>query len=671
MPGQSKTPLKPRKSGKVEKPPLPKLAPLKSSRHTPRSQNTRSATKPKKTPVLPFSKPADIDGEDNLLASNAGGIAGRETTKKRKFAGDGVIGKGTKKPRMARDNGKEKTGATKEAGAMRHKPVKSACNSKAPEKAKPTENSIEKELSVSVPEITVPRVTKEKFSKSPVNEDAIGAEENQKNGQSRTDDHPGPEQRKRVTKPKAPRDSKASKQINHVQALSMETTAALADAAPIKKRKKRRSIGQQSMKAKKRPSSETTKDLLPKIEMSNSPPPLAPPGPERPGLHAGISENRPGNSPPVGIETAPPLADFNQVPPIAALDLSEGPPDIRVTQEENILQPEPQTKRKPRKKRKPIAQIRKPKKPLKKDNSEAVAHTEVAPDKHKPASSTLAAIPVTQPKGLLRKPLANVTNVIKDVKAKSLNINSKDDAASKTKSIKVIEPDRTTLTPTQPIAPPENPSTVLSEAHDKQAAIILKERSEQSPPNAPPKTRGRPRKQPQTEPPPHANEEPPPKPQAPSKPPKRAIKASKPALASVPITVYRPDPTNDSDSDDPLSLSSNYPPKKAPNAVDVLAQVSNEILEKQMKKEGVSMEEQSFTRRYGEELGEKLKEMSALADENEALKKAVRVGRREERELQRELGLWRRKGGPKEKKTKKARIRQAVSEDEDGGDVEG
>ncbi|KAL8824445.1 MAG: hypothetical protein Q9191_005055, partial [Dirinaria sp. TL-2023a] len=591
LPGQSKTPLKPRKSGKVGKTPLAKLAPLKSSRRTPKSKSTNNASKPKKAPVLPSSKPADIDDEDDMLASNAGGIAGVEsTTKKRKFAGDGIIGKGTKKPRLARDNGREETGTIKGGRATQHKPETGAYNSKAPVDAGPTENSIEKELSVSVPEITVSCVTKEEFSKGQVNEEAIGAEESQENGQSRTDDDHRPGQRKRVTKPKAPRDPKAPKQMNHVPAISKETTEASAGAAPTKKRKKRRSIGQQSMKAKKRRSSESTKDLLPKMEISNSPPA----GPEPPGLHAGIPQNRLGNStPPVGIETASPQVDFNQATPNVALGASEYPPHVRVTQEKKILRTEPQTKAKPRKKRKPIAQVRRPKKPLRKDSTDAVPQTHAVTDKHKQVPSTLASISVTQPKGRPRKPLANVTNVTKDVKAKSSNPNSKEDAASR-----MIEPNCKTLKITQPPAPPENPSTGLSETRDKPVIGTPQDRHDESHPNAPPKPRGRPRKQPQTAPPPSSNKKPLPKPQAPSKPPKRATKPSKPAPpASVPITVYRPDPptTNDSDSDDPLSLSAHYPPKKkVPNAIDVLAQVSQEILEKQMKKEGVSPEEQGF-----------------------------------------------------------------------------
>ena len=591
---------------------------MKSSRRTPKSKNLGDAAKPKKAPILPSTKPTDADDEDDLLASTVSEESGvGATTKKRKFAGDGKTGRGTKKPRMARDDGKEKTGVIKKGRTTQHKPATSGYNPETSQKVVQAKNVIEKELSFNMPKVTAPNVIKDNILTYRVNEESGKIE------QSKTDDDHRPEHRNRVTKPKATRDPKPPKRTNPVPAVSVEATETLADVAPTKKRKKRRSIGQQSMRAKKRPSSETKKDMLPQMEES-IPSAL---GIEPHKLHASMPKECPGNSAPSrGNETAPPVSS-DQAPRNNALKISEGRSDIPVTHEESTLRPKPQIKRKPRKKRKPIAQVRKPKKPLKKDNAEAATQKQITADKHQPTCNKLATTSVNEAKGRPRKPLANVTNIVKDVKAKSSASNTKDNTASKFDSIKALQADHITPEITQPSAPLENPSTRQSETPDKQKEGLRKKRSDIPEREAPPKKRARPRKQPQTAPLPPADEHPPAEPQTAPKPTRRATKKSKPPAASIPITVYGLAPTGESDSDDPLSLSSHYPPKKAPNAIDVLAQVSQEILAKQRDKDEVSVAEKRSIERYEEELRGTLKGMSALVDENEALKKAVRVVR--------------------------------------------
>ena len=563
LPGQSRTPLKPRKSGKVQKTPLPKLAPLKSSRRTPKLANAKVTAKPKSVSVLPLSKPTDIDGEDDLLASSeTGKIEARASTNKRKFTDDGKILEGTKKAKIDKDNGKKNSKVARRGRPTQQKPATSAYDLKPPENFVPAKKHVKKELSCSPPANEDPSVSQEHFSTHQVNEEFL-TKEKEDSGHSRADVDDLLNQRSLVTQSKAPKVTKISKQVDSIPSVAMDTAEASTRVAPTKRRKKRRSIGQQSMRANKRPSIEAKTNLLPGKPTATSPDPMK----EPPGFHSIPEERLRNRTPLLENKMAQSLSRHDKAPPDLTSGLVKSLSEIQAPQEKRLARPEPQIKQKPRKKRKPIAQVRKPKKPIQRNGKAAVPTVEALTDKHKDTSSIKATATANPPQNRSRKPLANVTNVIKAPKAK-LASKGKDNAESISHSIKILKPDHPTGETKQAFAPPEPPPAEERETFNKQMNGIHKKRSKLPPKDGPPKKRGRPRKQPQTAPPPlaDADADHPAKPQAVSKPSKRPTKTSKPNKRppkisklppkSVPITVYRPAPTldSDSDSDDPLSL---------------------------------------------------------------------------------------------------------------------
>ena len=184
---------------------------------------------------------------------------------------------------------------------------------------------------------------------------------------------------------------------------------------------------------------------------------------------------------------------------------------------------------------------------------------------------------------------------------------------------------------------------------------------ENDPPTAtePKKKRGRPKK---TDVPPASN--PPAVRKAPKsrvqkpKQPSKAASSSIPKLPkapqnTIPITIYRPaSPTSDAaefeNEDDPLADSQHYLPTQTVNAVDVLSQISREIIAKS----GASIEQQAdndpanasgLNRQketvdmYREELEARLFELTKTLDVHSSLTSRLRAAVKEERALKKEI----------------------------------
>ncbi|KAL9129661.1 MAG: hypothetical protein Q9217_001940 [Psora testacea] len=134
------------------------------------------------------------------------------------------------------------------------------------------------------------------------------------------------------------------------------------------------------------------------------------------------------------------------------------------------------------------------------------------------------------------------------------------------------------------------------------------------------------------------------RPEAPTaniKPPKPTASRRQPAN-SIPITVYRPPTPSLSATSDELDLApSTAPASKTFNAVDVLAQITSERLEKLSQKLSVqpnaSRTQKQTLEMYTQELEQRLRQLSQALDANDALKSKEKAATKEERLLKKQI----------------------------------
>ena len=123
--------------------------------------------------------------------------------------------------------------------------------------------------------------------------------------------------------------------------------------------------------------------------------------------------------------------------------------------------------------------------------------------------------------------------------------------------------------------------------------------------------------------------------------PKSPTTKTRPAPANtIPITIYRPSPSvhssSSSEDEDPLTAPL-PPPTKTINAVDVLAQISRELIQKAASSTNISSRSQKTIQLYGRELEERMKQLGQALSTNAALGKRVRGLNGEDRQLKKAL----------------------------------
>ena len=427
-------------------------------------------------------------------------------------------------------------------------------------------------------------------------------------------------ERGKLDKPMSVKTTTVIEQLSRLPKATAGKSQAQATAPPTRRCKKRRSIVQQSTRNKKRASIETRIESPVRVE----------------------------GAPPVKIGEQPLEAQVQLVEFKGQLPGSKDIQTLKQITETHQIQGDintsiPKAKPKSRKKRKPIAQIRRPRKIPPKDTSAKAPKPFTAPEETSSGDiGKISIAAITQPTARARKPLANITNFtsisnsneasrhplekhaltsnppeaqdsnpIKPKQKRPTNIpafslvqalpssNLRGSRPAKAQTAPKSEERKTSLAGTlevqtatskvvKPMSAdeglepgrPQSPipaSALFPSLNYEQSAVSPLPPTEEAlfQPQPPPKKRGRPRKDPLPDFPSTAQSlEPPLKKAKPS-----SSRRKKPANA-IPVTIYRPIPPQDapSDSDDPLSLDAFYPPKKTPNAVDILAQVSLDIL---------------------------------------------------------------------------------------------
>lgn len=132
--------------------------------------------------------------------------------------------------------------------------------------------------------------------------------------------------------------------------------------------------------------------------------------------------------------------------------------------------------------------------------------------------------------------------------------------------------------------------------------------------------------------------------QTPSKP-INASKGREPPANSVPITMYRPSAHFDEAEDQKENSSSDQDPLTAPlppppntlNAIDVLSQVTREVVAKTASNPQFSSRSQKTMELYGEELEERMKQLGQAFATSTALGKRVRSVKAEEKATRKEV----------------------------------
>ncbi len=603
--------MKPRKSGRVTKTPRAELAVQKSSRRTPKPAGTPTKTKQKKLQVAPFEPLKEANKNDlGALGSALGQSEGIEaTTKKRKLAGVGDGRTAAKRPKTVTDSQKEKNVPIKRSRLTKAKPATSAGMHSQTGASNQIRNVVDDELSSLL-----------YHDDSPV--DPIYAASGPLQGQDKPNNVAiqrkagkaakegfKPTQRKRTTKAVISKTAPAVEQDYIKPEAPIEKTETLASPVPKRRRKKRRSIGQDT-RSRKRP---------PVVAEE-----------ERP-LHLEITE--PTN----------PKNDIFEAPSgFLELDVTQSGKKANLVQENihglnkidaGLSESMDKAKSKPRKKRKPIAQISRPRKASKKDGgaNESILSELSEGDVQDKADGAISA-GTTQARERARKPLADVTNFTPGPKVEKVELRQSDDDASLSRPLKRkghitagpkqnqvygdLLPDIVPALPihkTKASRPPESQSLSKLKSTPTLAAKSAADNSvrEQAPvkvrklkptksapkpktphplqpgpiisppikieltmnqpvaakkdnydlPQLPAKKRGRPRKTPGSDalPMTRASKLQPNKVKSPTGPRKQSADI-------IPVTSYRPILSQDpaSDSDDPLSLNAPYPPKKAP-----------------------------------------------------------------------------------------------------------
>lgn len=407
-----------------------------------------------------------------------------------------------------------------------------------------------------------------------------------------------PTQRKRITKAGIAKTAPAVKQDLIGPEAAIDETETRAISVPKRRRKKRQSIGQDTRK-RQRPPVVVEENRL---------------------LHLKMSE-------PTDLRN-----DMFEAPS-GSLKLYE----IQSEKEANLVQenfselaeidaelPEPmdKAKSKPRKKRKLIVQMSRPRKVPKKDGNANPSILSVLVEDVQDEADGAASAGTTQARHRARKPMADVTNFTPGLKVEKREL--RQSKPSKRKGHIAAEPkqNQTYRNPlldmvpalpvrkTKALGPPESqslshlksPPTVVAKSvvdnpvreeapvkvrklkpakpapkptkppslqpgptisrpikveHTMDQQVLAKE-DNRGVPQPPVKKRGRPRKTPDSETLPMTESQP--------KRLKAPTRPRKQSAHTIPVKPYRPIPSHDpgSDSDDPLSLSAPYPPKKAP-----------------------------------------------------------------------------------------------------------
>ncbi len=390
--------------------------------------------------------------------------------------------------------------------------------------------------------------------------------------------------------------------------------------APQKRKKKRKSIGQNSTRKRiKLASAGRQQDPIQgHVEVTASAEDLQP-------LAQGEIVTSPGkqlvreldSQTEVPESTGP---DIQQPTEVAGLETGaqhapsfEEPVGSVVEEENSIAAVEEQpTRPKKRKKRKSIGQVQKPRK---KSTGASTIQVQDSFDTQMSISKAKAATMPAQAKGRRRKPLSEPKRVEQD----NVEENRSTDPIEST--------DLPTRKKGRPGAPRKPLPTVDEEPRDEPQTQSQKPGRPRKPtmPTAPPPTTA-------------------PKPTQISKPkhhPPSKTRTKPPPKNSIPITVYRlshPLP--------PSSTSLNIPqppPLKTPNAVDIISQFCRELLSKPdstTSSSPTSLErkrKQRTTDIYSEELGTRLFDLTQTLDTNTTLATRVRLATREEKILRAEL----------------------------------
>lgn len=544
------------------------------------------------------------------LGSGLGQSEGIEaTTKKRKLAGVGDGRTAAKRPKTVTDSQKEKSVPIKRSRLTKAKPATSAGMHSQMGASNQIRNVVDDELSSLLyhddrPVDPIDAVSGPLQGQDKPNNVAI----QRKAGKAAKEGFK-PTQRKRTTKAGISKTAPAVEQNYIKPEAAIEKTETLASPVPKRRRKKRRSIGQDT-RSRKRP---------PVVAEEKRP------------LHLEMTE-----------PTDPKNDIFEAPSGFLELDVTQSGKKANLVQENihglnkldaGLSESMDKAKSKPRKKRKPIAQISRPRKASKKDGGAnasilSVLSEEDVQDK---ANGAISA-GTTQARERARKPLADVTNFAPGPKVEKVELRQSDDEAQLPRPLKrkghiTAEPkqnqvhkdplpDMVPALPTHKTkasGPPESQSPSKVKSTPTEAAKSAADNSvrEQAPvkvqklkpaksapkPTKPPslhlgptlsppiiiestmnhpvaaktdnrdfprplvKKRGRPRKTPGSDalPMTRASKLQPKKVKPPTGPRKESAN-------TIPVASYRPILSQDpaSDSDDPLSLSAPYPPKKAP-----------------------------------------------------------------------------------------------------------
>lgn len=379
LPGSSKTPLKPQKSGRVTKTPQRKPAPKKSSvriskpAKTPAKSKSKDIPQPHPVPLAEINESHDESGTEGEEVLEAGA-----TKKKRKLGAGPTTDKPAKRAKKSTVEEKPRGATVRRGRPTKVKPATSAGKASG----NTPEAILEDELSsllaqdvqaanVNAEDHILPKAQKKSSSAKTQNGRMPVADQDVDTGK-----------RRKAPKEKTAKTMPAAEEKLDGSAVAPKDGDNQVDNTPPK-----RSIGQQSMKTKKRPS----------IEAQTVP------GSGPKGAEAASAREES-----VGVQAQPRDLEEKETP---IDDHSADVHNESATLVQDTLSPRP----KQRKKRKPIAQASKPRKLAKTDKPSSKATSAIAsrPDTQTQVISNEQPITLKQSKNSERKPLANVTNVTK------------------------------------------------------------------------------------------------------------------------------------------------------------------------------------------------------------------------------------------------------------------
>lgn len=529
------------------------------------------------------------------------------TSKKRKLAGNEDASRAAKRPKTQIKFVKDKSGPVRRGRPPKAKPAISAGIHSQTSGLNQSKNALDDELSLLLSSGAGPINAVDGIKESAQAQDKSKKVAIQPEAGKAVQDGSKAPRRKQSTKTKLLKTTFTVKQDSVESKAAFEKPETLASPMPTRRRKKRRSIGQNTRK---------TKRLFTAAERK---------GP----LHLRTIESKD----PWNILEAPSKSlKLDETSDRKKEDLS--PNSIREPGKLDAELPGSIKKAnsKPRRKRKPIAQIPGSRRVPKKDANVKASVPLLSP-KEKVQDETAEASNATtiQPRNQPRKPLADVTNLTPGPKPKKVDLRqpdeetptlirlkdkghitvepkqnivykdpladtlpavpihtikasrptesqshpdlkstSKEAAASATAGsareqapikVRKLKPAKSALNSTKPPSPYPGPAIsppIKIEPTLNQASLAIED--EHGLPRPPVKQRGRPRQNPDSDalPMTRAKTQP--------KKVKAHTRPHKQPANTIPVTIDRPIPSQDpgSDSDDPLSLSAPYPPMKAP-----------------------------------------------------------------------------------------------------------